>query len=154
MADLISEHTVRRLVEFSETDMAGIVHFSQFFRYIESAEHALWRAGGLSVASREGELAAFGWPRVSVHFDFKAPLKFEETFETRAVILELRTRAIRFGFVVSKLDGTLAGRGGVTAVCVTKNEDGTMSACPIPGPVLEAFQPISRERATELGFAE
>ena len=27
-------------VEFSETDMAGIVHFSNFFRYMEMAEHA------------------------------------------------------------------------------------------------------------------
>jgi len=150
----ISEHTVRRIVEFSETDMAGIVHFSQFFRYIESAEHALWRATGLSVASRQGELAVYGWPRVSVHFDFKAPLRFEEEFDTRAVILELRTRAIRFGFVVSKLDGTLVGRGGVTAVCVTKNDEGTMSASPIPGLVTDAFQPITLERAKELGFSE
>ena len=31
-------HTTRR-IQFAETDMAGIVHFSNFFRYMEEAEH-------------------------------------------------------------------------------------------------------------------
>ena len=39
----------RRFVEFSDTDMAGIAHFSSFFRYMESAEHELVRSVGLSV---------------------------------------------------------------------------------------------------------
>ena len=40
-----------RTVEFSETDMAGIVHYSNFFRYMESAEHAFFRALGFSVVA-------------------------------------------------------------------------------------------------------
>ena len=35
-----------RRVQFHETDLAGLVHFSIFFRYMEEAEHALWRAAG------------------------------------------------------------------------------------------------------------
>jgi acyl-CoA thioester hydrolase len=31
------EFKLTRRVEFAETDMAGIVHFSNFFRYMESA---------------------------------------------------------------------------------------------------------------------
>jgi hypothetical protein len=31
---------IRRIVEFSDTDMAGIVHHAVFYRYMESAEHA------------------------------------------------------------------------------------------------------------------
>ena len=34
-----SELRVSRLVQFSETDAAGLVHFSNFFRYFEDAEH-------------------------------------------------------------------------------------------------------------------
>jgi acyl-CoA thioesterase FadM len=30
-----------RRVEFSDTDMAGIMHFSNFFRFMESTETAL-----------------------------------------------------------------------------------------------------------------
>lgn len=39
----------RRRVEFSETDMAGIAHFSSFIIYMEQAEHALLRSLGTSV---------------------------------------------------------------------------------------------------------
>jgi acyl-CoA thioester hydrolase len=40
------EYKVRRRVEFSETDMAGIVHYSNFFRYMEAAEHEFFRSLG------------------------------------------------------------------------------------------------------------
>ena len=43
------EQRIRRRVEFSETDMAGIVHYSNFFRYMEAAEHEFFRALGFSV---------------------------------------------------------------------------------------------------------
>jgi len=40
-----------RLVEFHDTDMAGIMHFASFFIYMESAEHELYRSLGLSIHS-------------------------------------------------------------------------------------------------------
>ena len=36
-----------RLVEFYETDLAGIAHFSNFYRWMESAEHAFKRERGM-----------------------------------------------------------------------------------------------------------
>ena len=45
----VSEHRLARRVQFYETDAAGVVHFSDYFRYMEEAEHALWRAAGLSI---------------------------------------------------------------------------------------------------------
>ena len=42
-------HTIKKQIAFSETDMAGIVHFSNFFRFMEMAEHAFLRSMGLSV---------------------------------------------------------------------------------------------------------
>src|SRR5260221_14772436 len=41
------KHT--RRVEFSDTDMAGIMHFSNFFRFMEATETAFMRSLGLSV---------------------------------------------------------------------------------------------------------
>ena len=67
-----------RRVQFHETDQAGVAHFSWFFRYMEEAEHALWRAAGLSI-DRAG--CDTGWPRVSATFDFKSPLYFEDEFD-------------------------------------------------------------------------
>ena len=39
------EFKLTRQVEFSETDMAGIAHFTNFFRFMEAAEHAFFREG-------------------------------------------------------------------------------------------------------------
>ena len=52
----MSEFVYKRRVQFAETDLAGIVHFSTIFRYMEEAEHALWRAAGLTIAERGSDL--------------------------------------------------------------------------------------------------
>ena len=54
---------VKRIVEFADTDMAGIVHFAQFFNYMEAAEHAFFRSLGISVVTRQVD-PPVGWPRV------------------------------------------------------------------------------------------
>ncbi len=59
--------TTRRFVEFVDTDMAGIVHFSAFFRYMEAAEHELLRSLGLSVHTKLADDLVISFPRVSRH---------------------------------------------------------------------------------------
>src|SRR3990172_6068366 len=49
----VSEYRYRRRVQFADTDVAGVVHFSWIARYMEEAEHALWREAGLSIAPRD-----------------------------------------------------------------------------------------------------
>ena len=39
----------RRIVEFRDTDAAGIVHFSAFFPWMESAEHEMLRSVGIKI---------------------------------------------------------------------------------------------------------
>jgi len=84
-----SDIRLTRRVQFYETDAAGIVHFSWFFRYMEEAEHALWRAAGLSIHPGGSEI---GWPRVATSFEFKRPLKFEDEFEVQLRIAEITRR--------------------------------------------------------------
>jgi hypothetical protein len=78
-----SEYRLKRRVQFYETDMAGLVHFSWFFRYLEEAEHAMWREAGLSIAGGGG----IGWPRVEASFEFYRPLRFEDEFEVHVRII-------------------------------------------------------------------
>ena len=58
------EFIFSRRVEFAETDMAGIVHFANFYRMMENAEHAFFRSLGFSVHD-EFDGQTIGWPRVS-----------------------------------------------------------------------------------------
>src|SRR6185295_14283423 len=105
-----------RRVHFSETDMAGIVHFSTYFRYMEEAEHALWRAAGLKVENIE---KTGGWPRVSATFDYKSPLRFDDEFEIGVRIGGVTRRSFRYDFTFTRGDVPI-GDGSIIAVCTTK----------------------------------
>ena len=84
-----------RTVEFSETDMAGIVHFSNYCKYMESAEHRFFQSIGFSIFTSNLD-PPIGWPRVHTSFDFKKPLRFEDEIEIHLLVTELRSKAITY----------------------------------------------------------
>ena len=61
----MSEFTLRRRVNFYEVDQAGIVHFSNYYRYMEEAEYGLWRSAGISLEPA----GDYAFPRVAASFD-------------------------------------------------------------------------------------
>ena len=65
------EFKLTRRIEFAETDMAGIVHFANFFRMMEATEHAFFRSLGFTIHGHD-EGGTTGWPRVSASCDFRA----------------------------------------------------------------------------------
>lgn len=99
--------TCRRRVAFSETDLAGIMHFSNFFRWMEEAEHAFYRSLGLSVHPQQ-QPGSFqlgtevGWPRLKVSAEYRLPLRFEEEAEVELIVAEVRSKAIRYVFRIWK----------------------------------------------------
>jgi acyl-CoA thioester hydrolase len=132
-------HTLvlHRRVHFYETDAAGIVHFSTFFRYMEEAEHALWRESGLSIFPPE---PTHGWPRVAASFSYLRPLRFEDEFEIRIEVTKISTRSVTYGCrIVCR--GEAVADGGMTIVCVQRDADQTMRATPIPEAIVALFRP-------------
>ena len=119
-------------MQFAETDLAGMVHFANFFRYMEEAEHALWRAAGLSIDSVS---SAYKWPRVAAAFDFKRPLRFEDEFEVQVGIANVSTRTIQYNHTIVRGDVTV-GVGTVTAACVQLGADHILKAVEIPADLL------------------
>ena len=123
-----------RRVEFSETDMAGIVHFSNFFRYMETAEHAFYRSLGFSVTLNDLE-PPLGFPRVHAACDYKKPLRFEDQLEIHLLVKEKRSRVLNYLFRFNKLAGEssiLVATGVLTVVCVAHDRNGKMEAVSIP----------------------
>jgi acyl-CoA thioester hydrolase len=133
---VISEYRLQRRVHFYETDQAGIVHFSTYFRYLEEAEHALWRAAGITIAERD---SAVGWPRVSASFEYFRPLRFEEEFEVLIRIAEIGEKKIRYSCLLSS-SGEKVASGAMTIVCVTKRPNEAMKSTPIPADIASRFQ--------------
>jgi acyl-CoA thioester hydrolase len=134
----------QRRVQFHETDLAGVVHFSCFFRYMEEAEHALWRAAGLTI-DRVG--AEIGWPRISASFDFKIPLRFEDEFEIVVRIAAVTSRTIQYGFEMRRGEVRI-GVGSVTAACVRRDGHGGMRSTEIPRDVVEKLRAETGEGTT------
>ena len=132
---VISEYRLQRRVNFYETDAAGIVHFSTYFRYMEEAEHALWRAAGITIAERH---ASIGWPRVGASFEYFRPLRFEEEFEALIRIVEIAEKRIRYSCILSSA-GEKVAAGAMTIVCVTKGPQGVMKSSPIPANIASRF---------------
>src|SRR5258708_5397491 len=95
---MISEYRLHRRLHFYETDAAGIVHFTSFFRYMEEAEHALWREAGVSTRAAMSEVS---WPRLAASCDFRHPLRFDQEFEIWVRIAEIGSQSIRYSFVMS-----------------------------------------------------
>ena len=132
---MISEFRLTRRVQFHETDAAGIVHFSCFFRYMEEAEHGLWRAAGLSIAPPD---ARVGFPRVAASFEFLRPLRFEDEFEVLLEVTKKSAKSLSYRATVTK-DGDVAARGTLAVACVTKAPGGTMRGTPIPADIASRF---------------
>ncbi|HZQ47261.1 MAG TPA: thioesterase family protein [Verrucomicrobiae bacterium] len=123
-----------RRVEFSETDMAGIVHYSNFFRYMETAEHGFFRHLGYSVVMNHFE-PPVGWPRVHAECEYRLPLRFEDEVEIHMLVSEKKSKSLSYVFKFRKLNGpepVEVACGSLTVVCVTKQPDGKMAAAHIP----------------------
>src|SRR6266850_1259692 len=130
-----------RPVEFSETDMAGIVHYSNFFRYMETAEHGFFRSLGFSIVTRNAD-PPVGWPRVHAGCDFKAPLHFEDEVEIHMRVTEKKSKSLSYEFIFRKLNAASpieVARGTLTVVCVT-HQNGSMKAATIPKEIADKIE--------------
>ena len=125
-----------RRVQFAETDMAGIVHFAEFFRFMEEAEHALWRSAGLTIAKAHEDI---GWPRVATRFDFKAPLHFEDEFDVYLTMGKVTRSTITWECRVMRGE-TLIGEGSSTTVHVDKKPGEMLRSKPIPPAIVDSLR--------------
>ncbi len=121
--------TTRR-VEFCDTDMAGIVHFANFFRWMESAEVEFLRARGLSV-KLEWEGQALGFPRVSATCDFVKPARFQDVLDIAVTIERIGTKSVTYAFEFT-CGGEVLARGKVTSACCRVTGDHHIEGIAIP----------------------
>ncbi|MCP5110769.1 MAG: acyl-CoA thioesterase [bacterium] len=137
------EFKLTRQIEFSETDMAGIVHYTNVFKYMEAAEHAFFRSLGLSIHTT-GFGGKLGWPRVHASCDFKRPIRFEDVIEIHLLVREKKTSSLAYTFIFRKPDNPAGeeeiARGKLAVACVRFDpETGNLGAVRIPEAIAERF---------------
>ena len=127
-----------RLVEFHDTDMAGIMHFASFFIYMESAEHELYRSLGLSLHTEvDGELISF--PRVSAGCDYSSPARCEEILDIAVSVTRIGAKSISYEFRFTRA-GTLLAIGKMTSVCCRVVHGQPPVSRPIPAEIADGLR--------------
>ena len=136
-------YIARRLVEFRETDAAGIMHFTAFFGLMEESEHEFLRYLGLPLfrPTAEGKIS---WPRVSASCDFKSPAKFEDELAIAVAVDSMGTKSVTYAFDFRCGDRHVAA-GKMTAVCCLVKPDGQVQAVAIPAEVIAKLTPYMSE---------
>ena len=106
---------VSRRVDFADTDMAGIIHFSNYFRYMEFAEVAFLRSRGLSVTMPWGE-ENVSFPRVSATCDFLYPVRFDDVVDIEVRVERVGRKSVTYSFDFTHR-GKPVAKGRLSAVC-------------------------------------
>ena len=127
-----AEFIIRRRVQFAETDMAGVLHFSNYFRYMEEIEHAFWRSLGLTVYHPDAG-PSLSWPRVATDCEYFAPLHFEDEVDLAFRVTKIGQKSLSYE-VEFRRSGKRCATGRVTAVCCM-TKPGSFAPTPIPAAI-------------------
>jgi 4-hydroxybenzoyl-CoA thioesterase/acyl-CoA thioester hydrolase len=137
------KYQTSRRVEFRDTDTAGIVHFSNFFAYMEQAEHEFLRSIGQPlIGDLDGQ--RFSWPRVAANCNYRNAIRFEEIIDIELVVSKVGTKSITYDFLITR-DETHIADGSITAVCCLINHGQKPESIEIPPAFVEAVSPYLAE---------
>lgn len=132
----------RRRVEFADTDMGRLVHFSRFFVFMETAEHELLRAIGTPVHfHHDGH--ELGWPRLAAKCDYVSPARYGDELDIEVRVIRKGSRAMTWGFRFFHGE-RLVARGEMSSICCVLDEE-KLRAVPIPARVADRLTEAPRE---------
>jgi YbgC/YbaW family acyl-CoA thioester hydrolase len=141
-----SEFTTTRRVEFIDTDMAGIVHFANFYRYMEHAESEFFRSLGLKLLEKREDGSWVGWPRLAASCSFRAPAYFEDVIMVRLRIIRKSAKTLTMSFEFTRGDTLLAVGELKTAYCLFRPGE-RLVALEMPAHFDQAFETIPEAEA-------
>ena len=132
-----------RRVEFRDTDTAGIVHFSNFFAYMEQTEHEFLRSIGQPLIS-EVDGKRCSWPRVAANCNYRSAILFEQMIDIELSITKLGTKSITYSFQITHA-ATEVADGSITAVYCEIEHGKRPKSIEIPVEFVAAVKPYLAE---------
>ena len=136
------EFRTKRRIEFADVDLAGFVHFSRFFVFMESAEHEFLRTLGTSVHTNiNGK--EIGWPRLSVSCEYLAPARFEDELGIHLTVLRKGKKSMTYRIEFHR-GAELIARAEVKTACCIVEPGKSFRAIEIPEPIQQALAKAQR----------
>ena len=130
--------STRRFVQFADTDMAGIVHFTNYLKYLEEAEHEFLRQHGLCVVMHD-ERGAYGFPKLSAECHFRRPVRCETWLQIDLTVSTPDQKTIEYLGRIVDSDGALIAEGQLKVACCRFPDEGFPFPIPLPDHVLEVL---------------
>lgn len=110
------DHRLTIRVYYEDTDLAGVVYYANYLRFIERGRTEALRAAGVDQVRLKEALGLVFVVR-SLAIDYLAPARFDDLIEVVTRITRLRGASVEMGQQVWRGDTCLA-RASVTAACM------------------------------------
>lgn len=130
---------IKRRIGFSETDAAGLIHFTTYFTLMEAAEAELFRSLGIDLL-RESDGKTYGFPRIDCQCKFRRPLGFDDPVTVSLDIEAIVANRICYTFTFTGPDGTTCASGSMTTAYVCRGTDGQLQSSDLPDSVRESLE--------------
>ena len=134
----VKPFVTRRQVEFADTDSGGVVHFSRYMVFMETAEHQFLSSRGINVDTiLDGRRVS--WPRVEATCAYKRPLVFGDDLEIEVGIARRGSKSMTYSFTL-RCAGREVARGSMTSVCCVIEPDGKFTAIASPDELVRRLE--------------
>ncbi len=137
--EIKAQFVYQRRVAFAETDMAGIAHFSNYYRFMEEAEHAYYRSLGLNIMHTREDGVVIGWPRVTAQCQYLAPARYDRVLSIYVNIERLGAKSVSWRMDIYDGSDKLAVGQMKTACCICP-EGGKLESIVIPSPFSDRLE--------------
>jgi YbgC/YbaW family acyl-CoA thioester hydrolase len=113
--------------------MAGIMHFANYYKFMEETEHAYFRSLGLSIMHHLGPEQVIGWPRVSTQCTYEAPSYYDDLLQVHLNVERIGVKSVTYQLEFYRAGKRTAHGRMKTACCICKAQ-GKLESIPIPPP--------------------
>lgn len=101
--------------------MAGVMHYSNFFRFFEACEEEFYRSIGATHRELREKYKIF-LPRVEAHCVYKVACKFDDLLEVTMKVREVGDKTVTYDFqLYRKEENQLAAEGYMKCIAVDMN---------------------------------
>jgi len=127
-------------VRWVDTDVAGVMHFTNYLRYFEACEEEFYRSIGLAFNTVRTKYG-ITFPRIEAHCIYRAPCRFDDCFDVEMRMREVSEKTITWDFrAIRQVDGNVAAEGYIK--CISVNAE--WKAVPLPLEVVEMVRQKGR----------
>lgn len=109
-------HTWPVRVYYEDTDLAGIVYYANYLRFIERARSEMVRAAGIDQVAMKAAGLVFAVRRVEA--DYLSPARYDDLIEVRTTLVGLKGASFEMAQEVWR-DATLLFRARVAIVVLS-----------------------------------